>query len=277
MGSSAAVRGVAATKPQRSRDRLSLRGKVPPQNGLRVDLIILESPNKVRDVERYARALGLDVRAVATVGHLLDLPPMSAGCAIDTATFALDYLRPRDEAAADRVNRIRTAIEKADRVIVATDPDREGEAIGAEVWDWIRPGRAHRATFEEITPTGVERGIREMRSVLALSAVEAAHTRRAIDRLAGWHGTALVFDKLRQHRGLSAGRLQSAALRLIVERHRQHEGFRPTTAYGMRLKVAACDSDDPSCSPDDRLQLLAAGSAPGSAFPFRGADDCASP
>jgi DNA topoisomerase IA len=73
--------------------------------------------------------------------------------------------------------------------------------------------------FEEITPKGVERGLREMRPSLALAAVEAAHARRAIDRLAGWHGTALVFDKLRRHKGLSAGPLQSAALRLVVERY----------------------------------------------------------
>ena len=203
-----------------------------------MDLIILESPNKIRDVERYAHAMGLDVRAIATVGHLLDLPPMASGPAIDTVTFVLNQLQPRDGAAAARVEKIKAAIRQADRVIVATDPDREGEAIGAEVWEWIRRGHAYRATFEEITPAGVERGIREMRPTLAETAVEAAHTRRVIDRLAGWHGTALVFDKLRQHRGLSAGRLQSAALRLVVERHRDHEGFRPTTAFGLRAKLA---------------------------------------
>lgn len=200
-----------------------------------MDIIILESPNKVRDVERYAKACGLDAKAIATVGHLMDLPPMAEGPAVDTSTFALGAQRPRDRAAADRAARIKTAISQADRVIVATDPDREGEAIGAQVWSWIPPGKAWRATFEEITPAGVERGLREMRQSLAVTSVEAAHARRAIDRLAGWHGTALVFEKVRHHKGLSAGRLQSAALRLVVERHREHEAFRPSTSYGVRV------------------------------------------
>ena len=165
-----------------------------------MDLIVLESPNKVRDVERYARACGFNVQVQATSGHLLDLPPMSAGPAVDMATFDLSNQQPRDEAAAGRVQRIKAAIATADRVIVATDPDREGEAIGAEVWAWIPPGKAWRARFEEITRAGVERGLRQMRASLAMTAVEAAHTRRVIDRLAGWHGTALVFDKVRQHR-----------------------------------------------------------------------------
>src|SRR5687767_10351468 len=75
-----------------------------------VDLIILESPNKVRDVERYARALGLDAKAIATVGHLLDLPPMAEGPAVDTASFVLGALQPRDSGAGERVARIKAAI-----------------------------------------------------------------------------------------------------------------------------------------------------------------------
>ena len=202
-----------------------------------MDLIVLESPNKIKDVESYARALGLDVRAVATVGHLLDLPPMAEGPAIDTRAFSLDRLQPRDPRAFQRIEQIRAAIGQADRVIVATDPDREGEAIAAEVWAWIPPRKAWRATFEEITRSGVERGLREMRPSLNTPAVQAAHARRAIDRLAGWHATAVAFEKLRQHRGVSAGRLQSAALRLVVERHREQESFSSTTTFGVRAKL----------------------------------------
>src|SRR6266498_3059916 len=166
-----------------------------------MDLIVLESPNKVRDVEKYAKAAGFpDCKVTATIGHLLDLPPMADGPAVDTRTFGLEKLQPRDNAAAERVSRLRTAITRADRVIVATDPDREGEAIAAEVWPWIPPGKAWRATFEEITPAGVAAGLRTMRPDLDVAAVDAAHTRRVIDRLAGWHGTDLVFQKLRQHR-----------------------------------------------------------------------------
>lgn len=204
-----------------------------------MDLIILESPNKTRDVERYATSAGFTARAVATFGHLLDLPPMADGPAVNTTAFTFERLQPRDAAAAGRVEKIKMAIRQADRVIVATDPDREGEAIAAEVWGWIERGRAYRAIFEEITPAGIARGLREMKPSLSEAAVEAAHARRAIDRLAGWYGTALVYDKLRHHRGVSAGRLQSAALRLIVERHRDHVSFQPTTAFGVRVKLSS--------------------------------------
>jgi DNA topoisomerase-1 len=204
-----------------------------------MDLIVLESPNKVRDVQRYAAALGFQVKVTATVGHLLDLPPMSEGPAIDTRTFALDRLQPRDGAAAERVTRLRAAFAEAARVIVATDPDREGEAIAAEVWQWIPKHKAWRATFEEITPAGVETGLGAMRRALNAAAVDAALTRRIIDRLAGWHGTDVVFQKLRQHRGLSAGRLQSAALRLVVERYRDHQSFRGVSTFGVQVKLRA--------------------------------------
>jgi DNA topoisomerase-1 len=80
-----------------------------------------------------------------------------------------------------------------------------------------------------------------MRPHLNIPAVEAATTRRIVDRLAGWHATAVVFEKLRKHRGLSAGRLQSAALRLVVERHREHESFRPSTTFGVRLRLRSAD------------------------------------
>lgn len=201
------------------------------------DLIILESPNKVRDVEKYARKAGYEAKVTATVGHILDLPPMADGPCVDPTTFTATRLEPRDAGAAERVSQLRSAIAAADRVIVATDPDREGEAIGAQVWSWIPAGKAMRATFEEITAAGVERGLAEMRPKLKTTAVEASVTRRLVDRLAGWHATDLVFKKLRQHRGISAGRLQSAALRLVVERHREHVNFKPTTTYGIRLRV----------------------------------------
>jgi DNA topoisomerase-1 len=201
------------------------------------DLIILESPNKVRDVEKYARKAGYDARVTATVGHILDLPPMAEGVCVDPSTFTATRLEPRDAGAAARVAQLRSDIAAADRIIVATDPDREGEAIGAQVWSWIPPGKAARATFEEITPAGIERGLAQMRPALKTAAVEASVTRRLVDRLAGWHATDVVFQKLRHHRGISAGRLQSAALRLVVERHREHVAFKPTTTYGVRLRA----------------------------------------
>ena len=201
------------------------------------DLIVLESPNKIGEVRKYAEKFGLAAKVTATVGHLLDLPPMSTGPGVDTARFVAIRLEPRNADAGRRIGWLRGAIDEADRVIVATDPDREGEAIAAQVWQWIPPGKAWRATFEEITAAGVARGLAAMRPELNAAAVEAAATRRIVDRLAGWHATAVVFDKLRKHKGISAGRLQSAALRLVVERYREHESFRSTTTFGVRLRV----------------------------------------
>lgn len=203
------------------------------------DLIVLESPNKIGAVKKHAEEFGLAAKVTATVGHLIDLAPMSEGPGVDTSKFAATRLEPRDADAHRRIGWLRGAIDEADRVIVATDPDREGEAIAAQVWQWIPAGRAWRATFEEITAAGVARGLGAMRPELNAAAVEAAATRRLVDRLAGWHATAVVFEKLRKHKGVSAGRLQSAALRLVVERYRDHDSFHPTTTFGVRLRARA--------------------------------------
>jgi len=201
------------------------------------DLLILESPNKIKDVRKYAEQLGLNCEVKATVGHILDLPHMSKGACVDLRTFSPTETVPRDSAGAERIRQLKQAIALADRVIVATDPDREGEAIAAEVWSWIPRGKAFRATFDEITLRGVEAGLKKMRPELHQSAADAAHARRVIDRLAGWNASDVVFQKLRHLSGVSAGRLQSASLRLVVERFRENQGFKSTSTYGVRLKV----------------------------------------
>jgi DNA topoisomerase-1 len=201
------------------------------------DLIVLESPNKVSDVEKYAKKFGLDAKVVATCGHVLDLPDMAKGVAVDIDRFEPTSLAPRDSSAAQRAEKLKAAIAKAERVIVATDPDREGEAIAAQVWRWIPKGRGLRARFEEITAAGVAAGLSNMEATLDEKAVDASMTRRLVDRLAGWHATDLVFKKLPQRKGMSAGRLQSAALRLVVERFREFQAFRPETTFGVRLQL----------------------------------------
>lgn len=203
------------------------------------DLIVVESPSKVADIEKYARKAGFDVRGTATAGHLLDLPPMRDGPGVDIEAFAPERLVPRDAAAGTRIGKLKVLIAKADRVIVATDPDREGEAIAAQVWHWIPKRKALRARFEEITAAGIAKGLSEMTTTLEQPVVDASVARRLVDRLAGWHATALVFAKLPTHPGVSAGRLQSAALRLVVERFREHEAFKAKVTFTVRLKVRA--------------------------------------
>jgi DNA topoisomerase-1 len=203
-----------------------------------VDLIIVESPNKVADVQNYARLAGLTALVDATSGHLLDLPPMSEGPGVDLQQFLpLKPLQPRDDQAAARLRRLKARIESADRIIVATDADREGEAIAAQLWPLIPRARAWRAAFEEITAAGVKRGLGSMRPALDDGLAKAALCRRIVDRLAGWHATDVVFAKLKGVSGGSAGRLQSAALRLVVDRHKEHSSFVPSTTWGVRARL----------------------------------------
>jgi DNA topoisomerase-1 len=202
-----------------------------------MQLLILESPNKVKDVQKYTSQLGQPYTVMATCGHILDLPPMNRGACINLKTFSADELVPRDASGEVRIAALRKAITHATKVVVATDPDREGEAIAAEVWPWIPAGKAFRATFEEITLRGVQDGLANIQSDLDRAAADAAAARRVIDRLAGWHATSTVFEKLRHLKGVSAGRLQSAALRLVVDRFREHQSFKPATTYGIRLKL----------------------------------------
>lgn len=208
-----------------------------------MDLIIVESPNKVKDVRKYAAKAGVEAEVMATCGHMLDLPEMREGACVDTSTFEPTKVEPLDPAAAKRCRDIREAAKRAARVIVASDPDREGEAIAAQVWGLIPSEKAWRATFQEITEAGIAKGLREMRRQLDENAVDASGTRRVIDRLAGWHGTALLFQKLPQHKGLSAGRLQSAALRLVVERYREYASFQVTKTYGARARLRSGSSE----------------------------------
>jgi DNA topoisomerase-1 len=200
-------------------------------------LILLESPNKVQHVKKYAAHAGLEAEVMATAGHILDLPPMKEGAYVDLETFEPTRLEPKDSQAADRLERLKAAMAKAETVIVATDPDREGEAIAAEVWPFIPKGKGRRATFEEITETGVKRGLDAMTGDLNWGLVEAATTRRVIDRLAGWYTTNTVFQKLRNHKGLSAGRVQSPALRLVVERFRDWKAFQSKSSFSVRVKL----------------------------------------
>ncbi len=209
-----------------------------------MQLLILESPNKIRDVQKYTEEIGQPCVVKATYGHILDLPPMSVGVCVDLKTFSPTHLVPRDDAGREHILQLQQAIAKATKVIVATDPDREGEAIAAEIWSWIPASKACRATFEEITLRGVQRGLANISPTLNRGAADAASARRIIDRLAGWNATSVVFDKLRQQKGVSAGRLQSAALRLVVERFRDNQNFKPLSTYGLRVRLRTANGQE---------------------------------
>lgn len=197
-------------------------------------LILVESPNKVEHVTHYAEEAGFPAKVMGTVGHMFDLPPMKEGDCVDKNTFDPTGTQAKNEGL---VNRIKAEIEKADVVIVATDDDREGEAIADEVWNMIPNGKGKRAPSREITPEGVAHSLTHLLETPRYGMVEAAKARRIVDRLFGWHATNATFQKLRQHSGLSAGRVQSIAARLVVERTREHDLFKPREFYVLWAKL----------------------------------------
>ncbi|MDP2637494.1 MAG: type I DNA topoisomerase [Candidatus Levybacteria bacterium] len=181
-------------------------------------LVIVESPTKARTIGKF---LGKDYEIKASMGHLIDLPKSKIG--ID---FEHDFM-PLYEIVADKkqiIADLKSSAKQADTIILATDPDREGEAIGAHVAEMLgdKKGAFKRIAFHEITKEAIEEALKNPRSI-DKNLVDAQTARRVLDRLVGYKLSPLLWKKVR--RGLSAGRVQSVALRLIVEREREIEKF----------------------------------------------------
>lgn len=208
-------------------------------------LILVESPNKVKHVQHYAQEAGVAAVVMGTVGHMLDLPPMKDGDCVDKVSFEPTALVPRNESAERILAHIEAAARKAAKVIVASDDDREGELIAEEAWSRIPAGKAVRAVFKEITRKGVAAGLKAVAQKAAPDhgRIEAAKARRLVDRLFGWHATNATFQKLRQHSGLSAGRVQSIAARLVVERTREHDAFKPREYFTLWARLRKGDQE----------------------------------
>jgi DNA topoisomerase-1 len=186
------------------------------------NLLIVESPAKARTIQKY---LGDDFSILASYGHVRDLRPKEGAVEPD-ADFAMHYeVIEKNE---KHVAAITRAMKKADALYLATDPDREGEAISWHLVELLRDRKAldtkpvRRVVFHEITPRAVREAIEQCRE-LSLSLVNAQQARRALDYLVGFNLSPLLWKKIR--RGLSAGRVQSPALRLIVEREAEIARF----------------------------------------------------
>jgi len=181
-------------------------------------LVIVESPTKVKSIKKY---LGNGYEVMASMGHIRDLPKSKLGIDINN-NFALEYINMPEKK--DLIKSLKAAASEADCVLLATDPDREGEAISwhlAQILS-LDMNDKNRVTFNEITKTGVTAGIKEPRS-LDLNLVDAQQARRALDRIVGYKLSPFLWKKVKG--GLSAGRVQSVALKLIVDRERQIEKF----------------------------------------------------
>lgn len=183
-------------------------------------LVIVESPSKAKTIGRY---LGSGYRVVASVGHVRDLPKSKLGIDIENG-FEPQYISIRGKG--EVIKNLRAEARKAGKVYLATDPDREGEAISWHLATLlgIDPGSPCRVTFNEITRDTVKAAIKNPRAI-DLSLVDAQQARRVLDRLVGYEISPLLWRKIR--RGLSAGRVQSAALKIICDREREIKAFVP--------------------------------------------------
>ncbi|HUG17104.1 MAG TPA: type I DNA topoisomerase [Thermomicrobiales bacterium] len=181
-------------------------------------LVIVESPAKARTIERY---LGRGYSVRASMGHVRDLPKSTLGIQIDD-DFQPKYMVPRDKL--KTMKELKELVQGATEVILATDPDREGEAIAWHLVQATQPadGTVRRVVFNEITPNAVRRAMENPREI-DMDLVDAQQARRILDRLVGYSISPLLWKKVKS--GLSAGRVQSVALRLVVEREREIQEF----------------------------------------------------
>lgn len=184
------------------------------------NLVIVESPTKARTISRF---LGSDYDIKASMGHLMDLPKSKLGVDINH-NFSPEYEVVNDKKKI--INELKKSAKEAELILLATDPDREGEAISSDIRDLLNnkdtDGKFKRIVFHEITQDAIEEALKHPRS-LNEDLVQAQTARRVLDRLVGYKLSPLLWKKVR--RGLSAGRVQSIALRLIVEREREIENF----------------------------------------------------
>ena len=197
-----------------------------------VKLLILESPGKVKKIQEI---LGLGWKVAASVGHVRDLPVKEMGVA--APDFKPQYI-PTDRGK-DVLSRLAGMVKNAEEVFLATDPDREGEAIAWHLQDALKLKNAKRVTYTEITEAAIRAALSAPRSI-DMALVAAQEGRRVLDRFCGY----MVSGPLSNVAGekLSAGRVQSPAVRLVVEREREIQDFRSTTHYGVELTFENVDN-----------------------------------
>lgn len=194
-------------------------------------LVIVESPTKAHTISRF---LGSNFVVESSYGHIRDLPTSKLGVDVDN-NFEPHYIIPRK--ANPNVKKLKSALSKVDRVILATDEDREGEAIAWHLAEALKLSseRTERIVFHEITKPAIEEALQHPRAIDA-KLVDAQQARRILDRLVGYKLSPFLWKKM--YRGLSAGRVQSVAVRLIVEREREIQQFKPEEYWTIEALLA---------------------------------------
>ena len=216
MTDSAPTAAATKKKTTRAKKPAAPRGK----------LVIVESPAKAKTIGKY---LGRGYTVKASMGHIRDLPKSTMGVNVE-AGFEPKYLIPRDKS--KLVKELKASVAGAKEIYLATDPDREGEAIA---WHLVAATGAedkpiHRVVFNEITSNAVLAAMENPREI-DMDLVDAQQARRILDRLVGYGVSPLLWKKVK--RGLSAGRVQSAALRIVAEREREIEAFQPVEYWSL--------------------------------------------
>jgi len=205
-------------------------------------LVIVESPSKAKTITKY---LGKGYKVMASVGHIRDLPTKEAvevgGKKVPVINVAGDFQEVYEIPAskAKVVAGLKAAAKGVEELILATDPDREGEAISWHLLEAIKPPKGlkvRRVLFNEITQNGIQKAMASPTEVNQ-QLVDAQRARRVLDRIVGYKVSQVLWDKVK--RGLSAGRVQSVALRLIVDREHEIQAFKPVEYWVLRGKFAA--------------------------------------
>jgi len=210
-------------------------------------LVVVESPAKAKTINKY---LGRDYKVIASMGHVRDLPKSKLGVDVD-AGFEPEYVVIPDRQKV--IKELKEAAKGASEIYVATDPDREGEAIGWHLSEELGARKkVRRLMFNEITKKAVLEAIKHPGQI-DMKMVDAQQARRVLDRLVGYKISPILWDKVR--RGLSAGRVQSVALKLICDREREIEAFVPEEYWHIFARLAA---DDP---PEFDAKLVRKGDA----------------
>src|SRR5712691_1529546 len=194
-------------------------------------LVVVESPANAKTINKY---LGREYKVIASMGHIRDLPKSKLGVDVDN-DFAEQY-----ESIVSRkkvIKELKDAARDATDIYVATDPDREGEAIGWHLTQELggKKRKIHRLTFNEITKKAILEAFKHPK-VIDEQMVDAQRARRVLDRLVGYKISPLLWDKVR--RGLSAGRVQSVALKLVCDRERAIEAFVPEEYWNLFARLA---------------------------------------
>ena len=193
-------------------------------------LVIVESPAKANTIKKF---LGGNTKVVASMGHIRDLPKSKLGVDIEH-DFEPEYINIRGKG--DLIKSLKKDAKQAKKVYIATDPDREGEAIAWHLAYILKDekNKISRVTFNEITKNAVQKAIKEPRNI-DMNVVDAQQARRVLDRIVGYKMSPLLWKKVK--RGLSSGRVQSVAVKLIVDRENEIEGFKPEEYWNIYAKL----------------------------------------